>query len=117
VSLTGCRPQPARSGTAAHVEKLVRACRRVDRLADEELEQERHASRSLQASFDEDGMLVLRALEAASDALFESGEEKAAIPVTQRRADGLQFMAESAHELDVAPAQPRPWALPTVLSS
>ncbi len=105
----------ARSGSAAHVERLVRAWRRVDRIADKEEEQRRHASRSLDAFFDEDGMLVvrgrldaeagavvMRALESASEALYESAEEKAEIPIGQRRADALQLLAESAlaHELD-----------------
>ena len=105
----------ARRGTAAHVERLVRAWRRTDRLADQEEEQRRHASRSLQAFYDEDGMLVIRgrldaeagavvmrALEAASEALYESSEEKVEIPAAQRRADGLQLIAESAlaHDLD-----------------
>ncbi len=105
----------ARCGSAAHIERLVRAWRRVDRLEDQEEERRRHASRSLEAYFDDDGMLVLRgrldaeagavvmrALEAASEALYESSEERVEIPAAQRRADGLQLLAESAlaHELD-----------------
>ncbi len=50
----------ARCGSAAHVERLVRAWRRVDRLEDQEEERRRHASRSLEAYFDDDGMLVVR---------------------------------------------------------
>ena len=105
----------ARCGSAAHVERLVRAWRRVDRLEDQEEERRRHASRSLETYFDDDGMLVvrgrldaeagavvMRALEAASEALYESSEERVEIPAAQRRADGLQLLAESAlaHELD-----------------
>ncbi len=72
--------------TAAHFERLVRAWRRVDRIAEAEDDRRRHASRHLETWVDEDGMLVVRgrltpeigavvqrALEAASDrALFDA---------------------------------------------
>ena len=107
----------AKAGTAAHVEKVVRAWRRVDRLAEQEHEQLRYASRYLRAYTDEDGMAVvqarlapeagaalLRALDAAAvklrgeDVSAEtsggaSGEEPTA---EQRRADALGLVAESA---------------------
>ena len=51
----------ARVGTASHVERLVRAWRRVDRWEEEEQERERHSTRSLDIFPDEDGMYVLRA--------------------------------------------------------
>jgi len=70
-------------GTASHVEKIVRAWRRVDRLEDQLQEQERHRTRELSIFPDEDGMYLIRgrldpevgavlmsALEAAGDALF-----------------------------------------------
>jgi Domain of unknown function (DUF222)/HNH endonuclease len=47
----------ARAGTAAHVERLVRGKRRVDRIADGE--ERRHAARYLRAYTDEDGMVVV----------------------------------------------------------
>ena len=50
----------ALSGTAAHVERLVRAWRRVDRLAAAEDERRQHAGRHLDTWIDEDGMLVVR---------------------------------------------------------
>jgi Domain of unknown function (DUF222)/HNH endonuclease len=71
----------ARAGTAAHVERLVRRKRRVDRVADGE--ERRHAARYLRAYTDEDGMVVvtgrlapeagaalLRALDAGVEALY-----------------------------------------------
>ena len=51
----------AKAGTAAHVEKVVRAWRRVDRLAERTHEQLRHAGRYLRAYTDEDGMVVVQA--------------------------------------------------------
>ena len=81
----------ARHGTASHVEKLVRAWRRVDRLEEQwregegerEREGERHRTRELTVFPDEDGMYVIRgrldpevgamlmrALDAAGDALY-----------------------------------------------
>ena len=50
----------ARCATAAHVERLVRAWRRVDRIAEAEDDRRRHASRHLDTWVDEDGMVVLR---------------------------------------------------------
>ncbi len=49
----------ARAGTAAHVERLVRGMRRVDRLEEAESESRRHESRYLRAYTDEDGMVVI----------------------------------------------------------
>jgi hypothetical protein len=104
----------ARAGTAMHVEKLVRAWRRVDRLAEMEHEERRQATRSLTAYTDEDGMVVvrgrltpeagaalLRALDAAGEKLYEDrrGKRGAASDdstAEQRRADALGLVAESA---------------------
>jgi hypothetical protein len=73
-----------RVGTAAHVERLVRGWRRVDRLAEARETARRHASRALQVYQDEDGMVLLRgrldpevgallvqALAAAREALYQ----------------------------------------------
>ncbi|MBV8202855.1 MAG: DUF222 domain-containing protein [Acidobacteria bacterium] len=49
----------ARAGTAAHVERLVRGMRRVDRIEAGNDERRRHASRYLRAYTDEDGMVVV----------------------------------------------------------
>jgi hypothetical protein len=104
----------ARAGTAAHVEKLVRGWRRVDRIEEMEHEERRHASRSLTAYTDEDGMVVvrgrlspeagaalLRALDAAREKLYEGGRGKRNAKDDdstgeQRRADALGLVAESA---------------------
>jgi hypothetical protein len=50
-----------RAGTAAHVERLVRGMRRVDRIAAGRSEKRLHATRFLGAYTDEDGMVVVRA--------------------------------------------------------
>ena len=49
-----------RSGTAEHVERVVRAWRSVDRDAELEETAQRHAARTLQVYQDEDGMVVVR---------------------------------------------------------
>ena len=99
----------ARCATAAHVERLVRAWRHVDRIAAAEDDRRRHESRHLKVWVDDDGMLVVRrrlspevgavvqrALEAASDRLYHDAEDKAEVSVGQRRADALGLVAESA---------------------
>ena len=98
----------ALSATAAQVERLVRAWRRVDRDAQPDAEQVLLASRALSMQVDEDGMVVLRgrlppevgalllrAVEAALEqvpASAEGGEPT----IAQRRADALGLVAESA---------------------
>ena len=104
----------ARCATAAHVERLVRAWRRVDRIDAAEDERRRHASRHLDTWVDEDGMLVVRgrlspevgavvqrALEAAADQLYHESEDKAEVSAGQRRADALGLVAESALTADL----------------
>jgi hypothetical protein len=113
----------ARAGTAAHVERLVRGMRRVDRAVQREAEdgeESRPTARYLRAYTDEDGMVVvtgrlapeagaalLRALDAGVEALYgprrgqPSGEVQAAAApaetsMEQRRADALGLVAESA---------------------
>jgi hypothetical protein len=101
----------ARAGTAAHVEKLVRAWRRADRLAEAEEEERRHQSRGLRAWVDEDGMVVVRgrltpeagaalmkALQAAGEKLYRAADEerRGEVSAEQRRADALGLVAESA---------------------
>jgi Domain of unknown function (DUF222)/HNH endonuclease len=103
-------------GTAAHVERIVRAWRRVDRRLEAEEAEARHARRGLTVYQDEDGMLVVRgrlepkagallvrALEAAREALYKrtevpmmnSGQPDPPTP-TQRQADALALLAETA---------------------
>jgi hypothetical protein len=109
----------ALTGTAAHVERVVRAWRRVDAATAARQEEARHLSRTLSTWVDDDGMVVIRArltpelgavvmraLDAAADRLFREAEEApAAGPVGevspgQRRADALVLMAESALAAD-----------------
>src|SRR4030042_957322 len=47
----------ARTGTASHIETLVRKYRRADRLLENERAEEREASRGLTTWYDTDGML------------------------------------------------------------
>ena len=108
----------ARAGTAAHVERLVRGMRRVDRLAADHDEQRRQAARYLRAYTDEDGMVVvtgrlapeagaalLRALDAGVEQLYGprcgqpsggANEPADELSFEQRRADALGLVAESA---------------------
>ncbi len=112
----------ALAGTAAHVEQVVRAWRRVDRTAEAADDRRRHASRVLHTWVDDDGMVVIRgrlapevgavvrrALEAALDeqrraaATREPGEpdpvdEEAGVAFSfgQRQADALGMVAECA---------------------
>ncbi len=111
----------ALSGTAAHVERLVRAWRRVDRIAEAEHDRRRHDQRHLETWVDDDGMLVVRgrlspevgavvqrALEAASDRLYDDANGRSdaeakseEVTVGQRRADALALVAESALAADL----------------
>ena len=105
--------------TAAHVERLVRAWRRVDRNAEKQETVRQQKSRSLYVYPDEDGMFVVRgrltpevgavlrrALEAAADALYAKARvnDPEGDPPTpgQRQADAIGLIAEAAlhHELD-----------------
>src|SRR5881296_2969755 len=115
-----------RAGTAAHVERIVRGWRRVDRQAEARETAGQHASRALHVYEDEDGTVVLRgrlgpevgalllrALAAARETLYQRSraEETANPPAdasadastrAQQQADALALLAESAlrHELD-----------------
>ncbi len=114
------------AGTAAHVERIVRGWRRVDRLAEARETARQHASRGLHVHQDEDGMVVLRgrltpevgallqrALAAARETLYQRRRSEAAAgipgdPATERpsmaqqQADALALLAETAlhHEID-----------------
>ncbi|HUL51863.1 MAG TPA: DUF222 domain-containing protein [Opitutaceae bacterium] len=50
----------ARAGTAAHVERIVRGWRCVDRRAEAREDRLRHAGRALHVRYDEDGTVVIR---------------------------------------------------------
>jgi len=115
-----------RAGTAAHVERIVRGWRRVDRQAEAREAAQQHASRGLHVYEDEDGTVVLRgrltpevgallrrALAAAREALYQrrrsEGEATRATgpsadtpSLAQQQADALALLAETAlhHEID-----------------
>src|SRR5438128_7065013 len=119
-----------RAGTAAHVERIVRGWRYVDRRAEAREAKHRHATRALHVYQAEDGMVVLRgrlepemgalvmqALAAARESLYQRARERARAAtgfgdvsaetptVTQQRADALALLAETAlhHGLDPGP--------------
>src|SRR5882672_5411609 len=120
-----------RAGTAAYVERIVRGWRRVDRNAETREAKRQHAHRSLHVRQDEDGTVVVRgrlapevgelliqALAAAREALYQRSRAagpvpSAADPATepparaQQQADALALLAETVlhHELD--PGAPR----------
>ncbi len=115
-----------RAGTAAHVERIVRGWRRVDRQAEARESARQHANRALHVYEDEDGTVVLRArlgpevgalllraLAAARETLYQQrrSEETATLPtdtsadpptMAQQQADALALLAETAlhHGLD-----------------
>jgi len=120
----------ARAGSAANLERLVRGWKTLDRGSELTAEEIRHRSRRFSAWVDDDGMvvfqgrldpevgaLVMRAVEAAGDALYRDGAEggrggercsgegrteeeaRAELEETtpeQRRADALGLVAERA---------------------
>jgi hypothetical protein len=113
-----------RAGTAAHVERIVRGWRRVDRQAEAREAARQHASRALHVYRDDDGTvllrgrltpeagaLLLRALDAARELLYQ--RHRAVVPTPsdpsaeaptrpQQHADALALLAETTlhHELD-----------------
>src|SRR5207247_8913172 len=77
-----------RAGTAEHVERIVRAWRRVDRSGEAEQSRQRHRRRGLHVYQDEDGMVVIHGrLEADTGAVLrkvleaggEGGSEAATV--------------------------------------
>jgi len=105
----------ARGCTAAQLERVVRAYKRGCRMDEAAMERERHDSRALSVFPDDDGMyvvrgkltpevgaLLMRAVEAADDAMFrEKGyrnvsAEASRKEAARRRADALGLMAERA---------------------
>jgi len=115
-----------RAGTAAHVERIIRGWRCVDRRAEARETALRHAGRALRVYQDEDGMVVVRgrlepevgallvqALAAAREALYQrarvpdgdagrGGVSEETPSLAQRQADALALLAETAlhHGLD-----------------
>src|SRR5437773_4230843 len=109
-----------RAGTAAHVERIVRGWRCVDRRAEARDTKRRHTMRALHVYHAEDGMVILRgrlepevgalllqALAAARESLYQRsrgakaatgfGDVSEETPnVAQQRADALALLAETA---------------------
>jgi hypothetical protein len=96
----------ARAESAASVERLTRSWRILDRSGELHADQLRHRTRRFSVFPDGDGMYVvrgvvmpevaaalMRAIEAAGDALFSSASE---VEPEQRRADALGLVAERA---------------------
>ncbi len=106
----------ALAGNCAHVERFVRAWRHVDRVQEGRDTEVRHLRRQLSTWVDDDGMVVIRgrltpevgavvqrALDAAVDRLFREAAHAPTgaamaeeLTPTQRRADALALLAESA---------------------
>ena len=106
----------ARGCTTQQLERMVRSWRRGSRKDEAALERERHESRTFSVFPDDDGMhavrgrldpevgaLLMRALEAAGDALFREhtvpalqSEAARARAATQRRADAVGLLADRA---------------------
>jgi hypothetical protein len=119
-----------RAGTAVHVERIVRGWRRVDRQAEAREATRQHAGRALHVYQHEDGTVVvrarltpevgallLRALDAARETLYQKRLiTEAALPVTdpaaeaptraQQQADALALLAETALHQELDPGAP-----------
>lgn len=100
-----------KAGTAVHVERVVRAWRRIDRTVEARDDKLRDASSCVTTHIDENGMFVIRgrlapeagevlmkALEAAGDKLYgeQAGPRDDRPPAGKVRADALALVAESA---------------------
>jgi 5-methylcytosine-specific restriction endonuclease McrA len=120
-----------RAGTAAHVERIVRGWRYVDRRAEAREAKHRHVSRALHVYQAEDGMVVIKgrlepevgallqqALAAARESLYPRGRQRATfnagpgeasaepIPISQQQADALALLAETALHQGLDPGTP-----------
>jgi uncharacterized protein DUF222/HNH endonuclease len=113
----------SRSMTAAQVERLVRAWRRMDRNAENQQEVQRQRNRALYVYQDEDGMVVVRgrltaeagavlrqALAAACDRIYATARVNDAEgdppSLGQQQADALAMIAEAALHHDLDPGAP-----------
>ncbi len=98
----------AQCSSAAQLERTVRAWRLMSRFDENELEKIRHRSRCFSVFPDEEGMYVvrgrldsevgamlMRAVDAANDALFRTSTSEEIEP-KQRRADAVGLLAERA---------------------
>ena len=96
----------ARGGTAAHVERIVRAWRRATGAKEHDMAERQHRKRYLQTYTDEEGMLVIRgrltpevgaAVLRALESVTEIPRDETEAP-EQRRADAIGVVAERALE-------------------
>jgi hypothetical protein len=119
-----------RTGTAEHVERIVRGWRRMDRKLELQETKRQHAARALQVYQDEDGMVTVRgrltaelgavlvqALAAARETLYQKARRQtfdtpphdvsAETPTfAQQQADALGLLAETALHHGVDPGAP-----------
>ncbi|MBI1736133.1 MAG: DUF222 domain-containing protein [Candidatus Rokubacteria bacterium] len=112
-----------KAGTAAHVERIVRGWRAVDRKIEARETARRHASRALYVYDDPDGTVIVRgrltpeagavlrqALAAAGEKLYQDArqENRDGDPPTtaQQRADALALIAETALHHGIDPGAP-----------
>jgi hypothetical protein len=119
-----------RAGTAVHVERIVRGWRRVDRQAEVREAARQHAGRALHVYQDDDGTVVLRgrltpevgalllrALDAARETLYQRRRaNEAVLPAAdpavdaptraQQQADALALLAETALHQGLDPGAP-----------
>ena len=112
-----------RAGTAEHVERIVRGWRRVDRIVEAKEAARQHSGRALHVFTDEDGTvrirgrlapevgaLVVKALDAARDVLYQRRRKETleADPPTmeQQQADALALLAETALHHGIDPGVP-----------
>ena len=117
----------AEHGTAAHVEKLVRAYRRCQEAEELSREQRQQQNRRVSFRYDDDGSLILtchlpaeagavimKALDIAVEGLparvdVPAGTSREVVPFSARRADALARVAESflAHDVLESPGTER----------
>jgi hypothetical protein len=118
----------AEHGTAAHVERLVRAYRNCQEAEQLSRDQRQQQSRSVSFRYDDDGSLILtcrlpaeagarvmKALDVAVEGLpvyepdVPAGTRKEVVPYSRRRADALDLIAESflAHKVLESPGADR----------
>jgi len=119
-----------RAGTAAHVESIVRGWRRFDGLAEAREATRQHAGRALHVHQNEDGTVVLRglltpevgalllrALDAARETLYQQRRANEAVLLAtdpaaeaptrpQQQADALALLAETALHQELDPGAP-----------
>jgi Domain of unknown function (DUF222)/HNH endonuclease len=112
-----------RAGTAEHVQRIVRGWRRVDRIAEAREAKLQHGFRTLSVYSDDDGTvrirgrlapevgaLLVKALAAAREALYERRRDQVPDPdpptMEQQQADALELVAETALHHGIEPGAP-----------